>query len=700
MKISAPAGLWARLLAIAGTLVLIAGAAGDPRWVDHPWALALMTSATVLFRMRSVSITKFASLSAVQLVAMTGALAAGAATTAIAMYAGMLIADVAQHRKTFTASWINASREIVTLYAAYGIYALTAMRIPGATTGTLTAESVPAIAIFFLAHFILNRAALYATLLTRRKLLPDEQALILRYEVIVFIASMVASVAILAALSYIGRTGWIVLAVLLLFGAMLLRRILEEAVEAEELNRIHTMDNVVSADGSVEDSFRRIATLANRLVNWQDFRILRVDSGQGDPLVVFNAREGLLPVPRAPEGGLGKLRRAAVDRRQTIVVNDTSRDDRVSAPRADARSIVVAPLRFGDRLLGLLEIEHHKRQAYGEKQLVVVERFASQLSTTIQIQELRKPLAEALGRLESQLDRLGDSARLLRGGADTVVGLVSDINRGIAEEAEEATLSRTAADELYRSTSAIARDAGEAAAASDRSAGLASEHQTTVANAVERLVTAKGIVADSSALVGDLQKGAQRMTEFIRVIRDLADQTHLLALNAGIEAARAGDEGKGFAVVAEEIRRLASQSGKVSEDASAILTGFADQMDRATRQMDRGQAMVADVEVLSASAMKALSTILQASDAAAAWSRRIAQVSHDQEKFVAVTRDRAGKIDEISRRNRTGSDLVSKSATEQAGALQELESATKELRELATHLADLTRRLTRIETVN
>ena len=72
--------------------------------------------------------------------------------------------------------------------------------------------------------------------------------------------------------------------------------------------------------------------------------------------------------------------------------------------------------------------------------------------------------------------------------------------------------------------------------------------------------------------------------------------------------------------------------------------------------------------------------------------------THDQERFVAVTRDRAGRIDEISRRNQEGSDLVSRSATEQAGALQELESATKELRELASHLADLTRRLTRIET--
>ena len=277
-----------------------------------------------------------------------------------------------------------------------------------------------------------------------------------------------------------------------------------------------------------------------------------------------------------------------------------------------------------------------------------------------------------------------------------MVGLVSDINKGIVEEAEEATQSRSAADELYRSTSAIARDAGEAAAASDRSKLLASEHHATVAGAVERLITAQGIVAESSALIGDLQQGAIRMTEFIRVIRELADQTNLLALNAGIEAARAGEEGKGFAVVAEEIRRLAAQSAKASEDANTILTGFAGQMERATRQMNRGREMVSDVEGLSASAMQALSSILQASDSAAAWSRRIAEVSHQQEKFVAVTRDRAGRIDEISRRNREGSDEVSRSASDQAHALQELESATKELRELATHLSDLTRRLTRI----
>src|SRR5688572_13130964 len=107
-----PTGLWAQVLAILGTLVLIVGAAEDARWVDHYWALIIMAVTAAMLRMRAVSITKFASLTGVQVVAMTGALAAGVTTTAIAIYAGVLLADIIHHRKPFTAAWINASREM------------------------------------------------------------------------------------------------------------------------------------------------------------------------------------------------------------------------------------------------------------------------------------------------------------------------------------------------------------------------------------------------------------------------------------------------------------------------------------------------------------------------------------------------------------------------------------------------------------
>lgn len=150
-------------------------------------------------------------------------------------------------------------------------------------------------------------------------------------------------------------------------------------------------------------------------------------------------------------------------------------------------------------------------------------------------------------------------------------------------------------------------------------------------------------------------------------------------------------------MVAEEIRKLAAQSARSSEDASAILAGFATQMDRAVRQMDRGRDMVGDVEALSASAMQALADIVQASESAASWSRQIAKVSSDQESVVASMRDRAESIDRISRRNREGADEVARSAVDQAGALHDLEVAARELRELSTYLSELTRRLTRME---
>jgi methyl-accepting chemotaxis protein len=683
-----------RLSALAGTLVLVLGAAADHRWVDHPWGILVMVAGAVVFRMRGVPITKFTTLSALPVVATAGALVAGLPAASIALYAGILAADLGYHRKPVDAAWINASREVLVLTAAYGLYAVVATRLVATTSAELTAESLPAIAIFLVAHFVLGRSAQYFSLIVRRKLLPDERALILRYEVIVFGASSLAVLVILLTLETVGRAGWSLVGLALLFSGLLLKRILEEAVAAEELNRIHAIDLVVSADVSMEDSFARIASLANRLVNWTDFRILRMVDDR--PRIVFTQREGMLVQPRdaAPDGV--RLRQDAIDRRAAVVVDDARRDGRVDGSRAEAQSRVVAPLQFGERLLGLLEIEHHKRRSYGPKQLEVVGRFASQLSTTIQIQELRRPLAESVSRLETQIATLNESARVLRTGAESVARLVAEITRGVGDEAEQAARGREAADDLYRGTSAIARDAREAAVANERSAAVATENRGTIATAVERLVSAKTFVGESAELMTQLGQGARRIIEFIGVIRELADQTNLLALNAGIEAARAGGEGKGFAVVADEIRRLAAQSARASEEASTVLSGFGSQMDRATRQMDRGRELVADVEGLSGSAMRALETIVEASQSASTWARQIAEVSRTQEDQVGAMRAQMERIAEISRRNRLGTDQVSRSADEQARALAELEAASRQLRELASYLAELARRLTRL----
>jgi methyl-accepting chemotaxis protein len=119
-------------------------------------------------------------------------------------------------------------------------------------------------------------------------------------------------------------------------------------------------------------------------------------------------------------------------------------------------------------------------------------------------------------------------------------------------------------------------------------------------------------------------------------------------------------------------------------------------MRKAAQQMDRGEAMVSDVEGLSSAALGALDLILETTATSYGSSRRIALTSRDQEAEFSRLRERVARIAEISLRNKSGAEIVTSSAKEQAAALRGLEGATAELRKVAINLGDLTRRITSV----
>ncbi|NUR19117.1 MAG: hypothetical protein HOQ12_06255, partial [Gemmatimonadaceae bacterium] len=229
-----------------------------------------------------------------------------------------------------------------------------------------------------------------------------------------------------------------------------------------------------------------------------------------------------------------------------------------------------------------------------------------------------------------------------------------------------------------------------------RATQIATEHRGTIGPAIERLVGAKGVVSESAAQISVLASSTRELFEFITVIREIADQTNLLAVNAAIEAARAGDRGLGFAVVADEVRKLAEQSARAANEVSDMLEGFHDRMKRVAAKVKDGETIVADVETLSEAALAALDQIVTTTAAGSERAGRIATVSREQEAEFERLRDRVERVTEISSRNREGAMAVSDSATQQATALRELEGATHELRDVAAYLTELTRRLTSV----
>ena len=682
---------YARVVGALGVLVLVAVLADDTHWRHEPMALAALLATVLFVRAQQIPLTKYGALNQLMVPAVAGALIAGAPAGALAIWVGVFIADLLFLKKGIEIAFINAGREVIALISAFGILVWAAASM-GVESSRLSAESLPAFALFVFAYFVISRLLLYFTLLLRDKLTDEEKSLILRYEVIGFGASAIAIAIVMVAVGALNPVGWALVAVVLGGAGLLVKRILEESIAAEELNKILAMEQIISAEGDIGDAFRRIEALAHRLVDWREFRIGRLEN---DRLVhVWRGTEGYLAEPREPDATLAQIRAESMRTGEVIRVGDVLRDERILPGRSTARSVLVLPLRFGDRSVGLLELEHHKPDAYSHKEVALMKRFASQLATTLHIHDLRRPLLEAMTRVSMQLETLTASARALRGGGEAVARTIGEISRGIAEETEQVDRSMEATRALHSATQDVVRDGSAAAASSVRATEIATEHRHTIATAIERLVGAKAFVGESSAQIDVLAASVRRITEFIAVIRELADQTNLLALNAAIEAARAGVKGKGFAVVADEVRKLAEQSRNASDEAGEIVSAFDEQMRRVAFQMARGEIIVQDAGSLSEQAREALDMIVEATGSAATGAQRIAITSREQELEFGKLSERVRRIASISGRNREGAEQVTASARDQAAALRELEGATQELRNVATYLGELTRRIT------
>ena len=684
---------YARLVGVLGLALLLAALWLDTRWMDQTWGIVAMLGTIVFLRAQQIPLTKYGALNLLALPIVSGALILGAPATSLAIYLSVLLADVAFLRRSFQVAWINAGREVTALIAAFGTYAWASVSMSAGGSG-FDAETLPALALFVFSYFLISRLLLYFTLLVRDKLVDEEKSLILRYEVIAFGAGTIGVAIVLIAITSLKPLGWAVVGVVLVLSGLLLKRILEESIAAEELNKILAMEQVVSSDVDIADAFQRIQELAHRLVDWQTFRIGRLEGSE--LLHVWEGNRGYLDPPERPDNQLGTLRKEALQVGDIILVSDALRDPRILSGRSTARSVVVIPLRFGERTVGILELEHHKPDAYTAKEVALIRRFANQLATTLHIYDLRRPLLEAMNRVSRQLDTLTDSARALRGGGESVARTIGDITRGIAEEGEQVGRSLEVTQTLFAATQGVVHDGSSAAEASQRATEIATEHRRTISTAIERLVGAKEFVGESGAQIQELAKSVRRITEFIAVIRELADQTNLLALNAAIEAARAGEQGQGFAVVAEEVRKLAEQSAVASDEAGDIVLTFEEQMRRVAMQMSRGEAVVEDVESLSEQARGALDEIVEATASAATGAQRIALTSREQELEFSKLSDRVRRIAQISWRNRDGAEQVTASARDQADALRGLEGATQELRSVAVYLEDLTRRITSV----
>ena len=676
---------YARILTLGGVVVTAAALAVDLRWLDQPMSLILLTVMIFALRAAPIRLSKYSYLTQTGIPVLVGAVTVGPTPVVLALYLGVLGADVAWLRKLPKAGFINAGREVIGFLAAFGPYAAVHYF---SGTPTLSLDFLPGATILVVLYFFSTRALFYFALLVRDKLEYAEKILILRWEIISYLLSLIAAVVVVATIQVLDPVGWVAVGLALGVLGLLTRKIIEEAIGAEDLNKVHLMETAIASNATLQGSFDQIERLAYRLLDWGDFRIYRLD--ESSLTLAYRGAYGR-PDRIDPPAELTTYRQEALASGEAVSIRDVRRDPTLG-PRMDGvGSTIIHPIRFGDELLGVVEVDHPKRHAYGSKDLVALGTLANQMATAIHIAELRRPLLSTVSQIGAQVAALARVTESLRGSAAALAEVSHGMRQGTADLERFVLGGRQSTDALSSASRAMADQGQQAALASGTAADVASRNRVVIGQAIERLIGLKGFVAGSVEQVARLGTLTTRISGFIGTIREIADLTNLIALNAAIEAARAGREGRGFAVVAEEVRDLAAQSLQAAREARVLLEEIGSQVTTVSDQMERGREAVAGVEELSADAAQALDAIVGTTSEAGRHAQAIAATASEQLGAVTGLSQQIERVAEGSARTRSETDELARRAEDAAAGQAELERAIHQLGDVAADLQRIAR---------
>lgn len=330
-----------------------------------------------------------------------------------------------------------------------------------------------------------------------------------------------------------------------------------------------------------------------------------------------------------------------------------------------ARSTLVKPLnRIGNTLH---EIETHWDLTHQIEAIPAGE-----------VGEASRAVNRFLQRLGMLLQELSQATDQLAAASNRISSASTDTADGVEHQAK--MLSQVAATVLDMShdVEEISKVALNVASNAGRSREVAEEGSQIVSDAAAGMEAIKVAVRETSNSVNGLGERSRQIGEVIEVIGDIADQTNLLALNAAIEAARAGEHGRGFAVVADEVRKLAERTSRATGEVTEVIASIQGETSRAVQRMGTVAETVEEGVERATSASHSLLEIVAATQEVSSMVERIAAAAADQN---AKSRSISTDIKEISSMSKTlttGADESAAAARNMAETAQSLRVVTSQ----------------------
>nr|WP_044344381.1 methyl-accepting chemotaxis protein [Pseudomonas meliae] len=296
---------------------------------------------------------------------------------------------------------------------------------------------------------------------------------------------------------------------------------------------------------------------------------------------------------------------------------------------------------------------------------------------------------DELGLLQGSMLRMTSNLRELIGGlrdgvtqiasaAEQLSAVTEQTSAGVNSQKSETDQVATAMHEMSATVQEVARNAEQASHAAVNASKEARDGEGVVSKAVAQIEKLATEVKHSKSAMDELKSESNKIGGVLDVIKAVAEQTNLLALNAAIEAARAGEAGRGFAVVADEVRSLAQRTQTSTEEIAALISGLHSRTSQVATILDNSQALTENSVELTRNAGVSINNMTQA----------ISTIETMNHQIAAAAEEQSAVAEEINRSVLNVRDISEQTAS----ASEETAASSVELARLGVHLQSMVSR--------